>query len=177
MSHLKRLLAILEDASMFLAGLCLAAIMLIVFSDAAMRYLLNAPFSWSYDFVSKYLMIAAMFFALARTLRDGAHINIDFFTQYMSPMVRRISLILCNLAVLPVFCIMFYAGFSATRDAYVDNLYDASLINWPLWPSYIFIPIGVGLLTLRVIVQTAELSADIISRAPDTDNPQQEEIL
>lgn len=59
------------------AGICLALMMFTVVGDVICRYVFNAPFGWSYDFIGLYLMVGVFFLSLSAALADHHHIAVD----------------------------------------------------------------------------------------------------
>lgn len=57
----ERALQAVEKFGVGLAGLLMLAIMFVVVADVALRYLFNAPLSWSYELISVYLMVGLFF--------------------------------------------------------------------------------------------------------------------
>lgn len=164
----------LEDLGMLACGLCLFAIMVIVMSDVTMRYVFNSPFPWSYDFISMYLMVAAFFLALARTFREGGHITIDFFVRFMTPKVRRITAFIVDIGMMPVLAIMIVTSFNATVVALVGQEVLGSYFKWPVWLSNVFVPLGMGLLFVRVLLHLIGLIVGTQTGLPgdNSDTPQ-----
>lgn len=148
---------LVERGAMLLSGACLFLIMVIVLADVFMRYVFNAPFSWSYDLISQYLLTAAFFLAVSSTFKAGAHISVDFFTQMMSTRLRKISAAIVTLLMMPVLIIMIHAGLDATIQAYLKNEIRFGGLDWPVWLSTVAIPIGMSLLLLRLIIYVAEV--------------------
>jgi TRAP-type C4-dicarboxylate transport system permease small subunit len=145
----------IERAFSIAAAIILFAIMAIVATDVAMRYLLNAPFIWSYDLISLYLELALFYFALSRTFDTHGHVGVDILHYYVTPRVRRIFEILTCAVALPLFALMTYAGVVRAAAAFAASDVIAGLIAWPTWISIALVPLGAGLLTLRLAVNLA----------------------
>lgn len=151
-NRIERALARLESLSMALSALLLLAIMLLVVADVFMRYMVNRPFSFTYDLVGLYLLAGLFFLSLSDTFRVRAHVNVDILVQHMSPPWRRASEILACLAGLPVFAAIAWLGWERAWDNWVSNDVLAGAIAWPTWASAVLVPIGCGLLVLRLLV-------------------------
>lgn len=145
-------LSLVERAASLLAALSLFLIMAIVASDVAMRYLFNAPWGWSYDFISLYLIVGLFFLALSRTFAVNGHISVDLLHHVLSPGARRsCELVICVLSA-GFFGLMTQAGAARAVEHYGAGDVLAGAFAWPTWLSVAFVPFGAGLLTLRLVL-------------------------
>lgn len=150
-----RSLARLEAMVMLLAALLLLAVMLIVVADVFMRYMVNQPFSFTYDLVGLYLLAGLFFLSLSDTFRVRAHVSVDILVQHLGPSGRRWSEVIACLAGLPVFVAIAWLGWERAWDNWVSNDVLAGAIPWPTWASAVLVPIGCGLLVLRLLLHLA----------------------
>ena len=148
---------------MAISALLLLAVMLIVVADVFMRYMVNRPFSFTYDLVGLYLLAGLFFLSLSDTFRVRAHVNVDILVQRMSPRWRRGSEILSCLAGLPVFAAIAWLGWERAWDNWTSNDVLAGAIAWPTWASAVLVPIGCLFLVLRLLVHLAGHVASLIS--------------
>jgi TRAP-type C4-dicarboxylate transport system permease small subunit len=142
----------LENVAIFFVGVALAAMMLIVTTNVALRYLFNAPFSWSYDVIDQYLMVAAFFLAVSYTLRTNGHMEVDVFVAALTSLrllaaLRLVGDILSLLLTLGI----AYEGYLTTVTAWTNAEFLPGVIAFPTWPSHILVPIGMGILALRLL--------------------------
>jgi TRAP-type C4-dicarboxylate transport system permease small subunit len=69
---LGRALAVIERTLTMIATACLFVIMGLVVADVFMRYVLNRPFSFTYDLIGVYLLAAVFFLTLSDASRMSA---------------------------------------------------------------------------------------------------------
>lgn len=149
---LDRALSVVERCAAFLAAVALFLIMSIVASDVALRYLFNRPWGWSYDFISLYVIVGLFFLALSRTFAVHGHISVDLLHHYLSPTARRgCEVVICLLSA-GLFALMTRAGALRAWEHYVDSDVLAGSFPWPAWASAAFVPLGAGMITLRLIL-------------------------
>jgi TRAP-type C4-dicarboxylate transport system permease small subunit len=141
----------IERIAGILAAIALAAIMVIVALDVSMRYIFNRPFAWSYDFVSLYVMAALFFLALSRTYAVHGHVNVDLLHHFLGPRARRSLELVITLGSAGLFALMTYAGATRAWSQYVGNEVMSGLYTWPAWVSAVFVPIGSGLIVIRLV--------------------------
>lgn len=159
-------LAVIERAVTAVAATLSIAIMLIVTCDVALRYLFNSPLTWAYDLISLYLMAAVFFLVLGDAHRAGAHVGVDILQQRFPPAARRLSALVTDLVGLAVFCLIAWFGGLRALDAFESADVVAGAIPWPTWPSLALVPIGCGLIAVRLALHAA---ADAISLARGRD--------
>lgn len=146
------LLAHVEDVAALLAAAALTLIMMIIVVDVFMRYVLNAPLTWAYELISSYLIPVAFFFVLAQTMRLGEHVAVDFFVDLIGPTARRWMFFFSSLSALAIFCVLtLVTGVEAWRSMMM-NEHTIGYFVWPIWMSKATVPLGVGLLTLRLLM-------------------------
>jgi TRAP-type mannitol/chloroaromatic compound transport system permease small subunit len=114
------------------------------------RYVLNEPTSWAFDF--SYLMYGAMFYmAGAYTLSRGGHVRADMFYRLWEPRTQaKVELVLYVLFFFPGVLALVIAGW---RYGYTSMKILESSVNSPagvpIWPLKMLIPFGAGLLALQ----------------------------
>jgi TRAP-type C4-dicarboxylate transport system permease small subunit len=153
-----KLIRWLEQGAMAVAVVCVASIMLVVSVDAIGRYLFKAPLPVTFELVTFYLLITAVYMALAATYRQGDHINIDLLLARMSPRWRAGFDIVCSLLAAAVFALIAYGTLQHTIDAYRGREFIPGIIVWPMWLSYLPIPLGAALLVARLLHHSATLA-------------------
>ena len=152
LGSLNRWLSHIETAASLIAALMLFLIMTIVASDVAMRYLFNRPWGWSYDVISLYIIVALFFLALSRTFAVNGHINVDLLHHALSPRARRVCEVVICLLSAGFFGVMTQAGAVRAWGHYQAADVLAGSFAWPTWMSAVFVPLGAGLLTLRLVL-------------------------
>jgi TRAP-type C4-dicarboxylate transport system permease small subunit len=172
LKQLDHALSIVERFAAFLAAVALFLIMTIVASDVALRYLFNRPWGWSYDFISLYVMVGLFFLALSRTFAMHGHISVDLLHHYLTPTARRwCEVVICLLSA-GLFALMTRAGALRAWEHYIDNDVLAGSYPWPAWASAVFVPLGAGMITLRLLlsmvshVYTLATGREIIALPP-----------
>jgi TRAP-type mannitol/chloroaromatic compound transport system permease small subunit len=122
--------------------------------EVFVRYVLNEPTSWAFDF--SYLMYGAMFFmAGAYTLSRGGHVRADMFYRLWRPRTQAV-------VELVLYVIFFFPGvlalvISGWKYGYTSMMIFESSVNSPagvpIWPLKMMIPFGAGLLALQGIAE------------------------
>jgi TRAP-type C4-dicarboxylate transport system permease small subunit len=154
---IRRLLAIIdriEKVGTVIASLLMFAVMVIVFSDVVMRYAFNHPFAWAYDLISLYIMAGLFYFILSSTYAARAHIGVDILYDAFPAGVKRAVDIVINGIGSVVFFLIAYIGLGRTLEAFHTGDVLSGAIPWPMWPAFALVPLGAGLLSMRLVLHT-----------------------
>lgn len=163
LKRIDRILSAVELFAALLAAVAMFLIMAIVASDVALRYLFNRPFGWSYDFISLYVMVGLFFLALPRTFTAHGHVSVDLLHQYLPPTARRwCEVVICLLSA-GLFALMTKFGAERAFQQYLDNDVLAGAFAWPAWASTAFVPLGAGMLTLRLVLSAISYFYTIVT--------------
>lgn len=123
-----------------LAGLFLAAMMLVIVADVVLRTFFNIPIRGTYELVE--LLLAGTFFvALPAAFLRNDHIVVDIIDR-AAP--RRIGLLrrAAQLAALAIVAVMAWQGWKAAQDTLIFNDVTADLELPRIW---YWIPVLIGL--------------------------------
>lgn len=146
-------LAAVERALTMIAVVFLFVIMVLVVADVFMRYVLNRPFTFTYDLIGLYLLAGVFFLTLSDGMREHAHVGVDILLSRFSLAGRRLSEIVTALAGLFVFVLICKVGFERALENYQEHDVLAGAIPWPTWISAALVPFGCGVLVLRLALQ------------------------
>jgi TRAP-type mannitol/chloroaromatic compound transport system permease small subunit len=122
--------------------------------EVFVRYLLNAPTSWAFDF--SYILYGGLFFmAGAYTLSRGGHVRADMFSRLWPPRVQAsVELFLYITFFFPGVISMIIAGWHYAYDSFrIREMSINSPIGIPIWQIKMMIPVGAALLSLQGIAE------------------------
>jgi TRAP-type mannitol/chloroaromatic compound transport system permease small subunit len=129
---------------------CIVILTLGTCYEVFVRYLLNAPTSWAFDF--SYLMYGAVFYmAGAYTLSRGGHVRADMFYRLWRPRTQAVvELVLYIIFFFPGILALMYSGWLYGYDsARILEVSVNSPAGIPIWPLKMMIPFGAGLIALQ----------------------------
>lgn len=149
-----RILSAIEIAGMSLALLTLFLIMISITADAFGRYFLHTPITGQYEFTALYLMVIMTFMGLARTQALGGHIAISIMAPTLSKLPFRIAARLTSLLCLIAFGLMTWLTGEEALSRIAARTTTFGAVQFPTYLSYCWVPIGVGILSLRLLHQT-----------------------
>lgn len=145
-------LGAVEKVASTIAAAFMFVIMVIVFADVVMRYGFNKPFAWAYDLIALYLMAGVFFLVLSDAHAKRAHVSVDILQQKFPPALVRISEIVTCIVGIAVFSLITWLGWQRAVDSFIARDVMAGAIAWPMWPSIGLVPLGAGLITLRLVL-------------------------
>jgi TRAP-type C4-dicarboxylate transport system permease small subunit len=125
---------------------------LILTYEVVMRYFLKIPTIWEIE-SAIYLGILATFMGAAYGLKDGAHINIDLAIRALSSRARR-GLERATSFLALVFCAyVAFKGWELFWEAFSKGWRSESMWGPPLAIPYLFLPLGMTLLSLQFLIE------------------------
>ena len=166
LDQLMRWLDRLDQAAASCAALALFAIMLVVFGDVLMRYVFNMPFSWSYDFISIYLMGASFFLVISEAQRRNYHVAVDIIYLRLSLRARRAWKLVCSVLTLALFAMIFVLAARTAWSRFTGDNVVAGAIPWPTWIPAAIAALGFLLLLVRLALVVLALVLALVAGRP-----------
>jgi TRAP-type mannitol/chloroaromatic compound transport system permease small subunit len=155
---LRRFCPILDGIGLALAVIAMIQVVVIIavqLYEVIARYVFNAPTLWGSDIA--YMTNGTLFLlGAAYTLRQGAHIRIDFLAARLPLRVQHtINLAFYLLLFLPL---LWYVGSASANKAWRawvrGELESMSAWEPYVWPFYTGITVGIAGLFLQVLAET-----------------------
>jgi TRAP-type C4-dicarboxylate transport system permease small subunit len=157
-----RILSAIERVYVSIAAVFMAVVMFVVVGDVFFRYVLNSPFSWANDLIGLYLMAGIFFLVLSPAYAERAHVGVDIVYQVMPRRVQLAADVVTNVTGTAFFAVIAKIGYDRFISAFLSGDVIAGSIPWPTWASYVLVPIGAGMLALRMALH---LIADCVALA------------
>lgn len=152
MSLFDRIMNSIEKTLHVIGYITIFAIMIIISINTIGRAFFNIPIKGSYELVTLFLMVIVVFFTLSYSFKKGEHVRVDILYQKFSERTKNCvdSFVLLLSTVL--FSFITYQSFQLTYKVWIENHYFFGAISLPSYLSYIWVPIGCGVLTLRLLI-------------------------
>lgn len=157
MAILKKTFNQMEKTALYISMAIALAMMFIITFDAMGRYLFNNPLTGAYELVEKYLMPALVFLGLNYSYKDNQQISIEVLYDRTSGIVRFILDIVKIGAMLLIMSLITYQGFHLTVEAFIDKRMDFGGVPIPLYWAYMWIPIGSGIMAVRLLIDLVKV--------------------
>lgn len=149
----ERVLRPVEDVTNFIAAIAVLFIMALgcVQIVMRMRFLFNAPIFGYIDMIELAMPILAVL-GISYAQRHGVHIRMDILVERLRGRTLWLVETFNSLVTLVIISCLVVFSWVFFHDAYTsgDSTVDAEFLTWP---SKVLVPISLGVLALRLIVQ------------------------
>jgi TRAP-type transport system small permease protein len=145
-----------ERAITALAVVATFVMMVLTTADAVGRYVFNRPILVAFELTTNYLMIAAVFFGMPFTYREGGNIRVTFVVDRMG---RRARLVIDHLvqAVSLLYCAaLVVATFQQARHIMRTST-TFTTVDLPMWPGHLAVSIALFVTTLMLLLDLPEV--------------------
>lgn len=150
-----RFLERLEDALHLAGCLALVAVAVIINADIVMRLVAARPVQIQFELTELYLMPALATLSLSRVFREGGHLALEFGPETLpgvwGGLLRRARLLLPAAFFAAVTAMSGTFAYQALHHGAVEY----GVIDWPLGWAYAVVPLGCGVLVLRLVRDAA----------------------
>lgn len=161
LSWADRLYYRLESLMTLLGGIVIMLLMFLAVFNILGRWVFNLPVSGYIDWVEQAMAFMA-FLGLSYTQRDGGHIRMDILIGQLKGRALWAMEILSASVMLVLSVLLTWGSYLHFERAF--ELGDTSLdIGLPTWPAKLVVPVAMGVLCLRLMLQIWGYSRALIS--------------
>lgn len=143
---LTRLVGQLEEG---IIALLLALMTIMTFSQVVMRYVFNDGLSWALE-ATMYMFGWLIFIGISYGVRIGSHIGVDALVRLLPPAGQRIAGLVAIVLALVYAGLILYGGYVYTNTMHTLGV-EAEDLPIQRWLLVIIVPIGMGLMFLRLL--------------------------
>lgn len=135
-----------------LSGIFILIGAFLVAFEVVMRYIVNAPTTWSFN-ITQFFIIYAAYLGAAYTLKENHHVRVEFFVDWLSQYHFPSTLLrfLCDLVLLVFWGFATWSTYKAAYFSYLISEVTQSFIRFPLALPLAAIVLGGFLLCLQVL--------------------------
>jgi TRAP-type mannitol/chloroaromatic compound transport system permease small subunit len=133
-----------------IASFLILILVAIIMYEVVGRYLFNAPTQWVNE-LSQYLLCGVVMMGGAYCLAEYEHVRVDILHRNFGPRLQAGLEIFTCLLVLSFVSAMVWKGGEASFDAFTHDTRSMSVLEMPLFPSMVLVPIGAAMLGLQSI--------------------------
>lgn len=136
----------------FLASVIVGVMMFLTAADVFGRYLFKKPVIGTFEMM-EFLLVGAAYFALAYTQMNRQHIMLEFVIERLPKRGRFVLSVIMNILILPVLFLLTWQSTIYAIHAWTAGEHTAGLVAFQLGPPKMFVPIGLFLLSVRMLTQ------------------------
>ena len=151
----------------FLAGILLAAAMLLVNYEVFMRYFLNYSAAWVIE-VCEIILLFIAFLGAAWLLKEEGHVTVDIVHSHLNRKTRLVLDIVTSILALVVCLVLTWYSAASTVDHLQREATLVRSLTLPKGMLLVVIPLGFLTLSIQFLIRTCGYIKSW--RAPVTDN-------
>jgi len=152
LERLARILTLLENLCAIIAAVALITAILLVSANALSRHLFSIPIEFQLELTQSYLLVMLITLALPWGFRCGGFIRITLLAELMGERAWRYVYRIGLLVSSAYLALLGFEGFTVFIDAWLKKYMIMGVIDWPVAWSWIWIPIGCWLLSMRTLL-------------------------
>lgn len=128
---------------------------LLLFVQVVMRYVFGSSLSWSEE-LARFLYLWEVWLGIAYATKTGAHLRVDLIYDLVKGKAALVLRLFVNILWF-AFGVWFAFIGSQTMMTIMGFGQLSSAMRIPMWLVYLAIPVGSGLMAIRLIEQTVKL--------------------
>ena len=139
-----------------LSGLFILITAILVAFEVVMRYVVQRPTEWTFD-LTLFLIIYAAYLGSAFTMREGKHVKVEFFVEWLAryPLPSFLLKTFCSVLAFLFWAFATWTTYRETVTAYQLNDVTMSYLRWPLAIPLAAVVFGGVLILIQLIIETA----------------------
>jgi TRAP-type C4-dicarboxylate transport system permease small subunit len=135
------------------AGLTIFFIMFLVTTDVIMRNVFNKPLIGVFEIVSM-LLVGIIAFGFAYVQGENEHIVVEIATNSWPQLYKDILDFISCMIGLVVVSIIAWNSLGSLQTSYLSKEFTMGLIRLPIWPSKLLLSVGLGVLAIRLLIDS-----------------------
>jgi TRAP-type C4-dicarboxylate transport system permease small subunit len=160
----------------FVANLCLIGILVIIFTNVVLRYIIRTPLYWGDEAVIN-LMIVMVYAAFGHVLIEGGHVRMTILFERLPGRVQNILWILVSLLGTAYASFLLYAVIQLVLDSLRIGSF-SMITRWPIAPWQMLVALGLFcLLVAFIILVTTRVGIALGTRKTEQAKEKEGEVL
>lgn len=151
MRHFGKILSKTEDILHLGGCLGLVAVAALINADILLRLIFNRPVQIQFEVTELYLMPILATLSLSRVFRDGGHLALEFMPEHLPGRIGRLVSTLRLVLPALFFAAVTWMSGKFALEAFLHGDVEYGAMDWPLGWAYAVIPLGCGVLVLRLL--------------------------
>jgi len=132
------------------AAVIVLIMMIFVPSDVILRYVFNTPSQWIHEILT-FLLVALVFFGIAYTQREEAHIRVDFLLNKLPKAVKGWVELITLFVFFVYAVILLYYTTTCFVTSWKHGTTSPTIMQFPVAPWQATIPLGLAILALLLL--------------------------
>ena len=165
---MKKFLNFVDKLNLWIGRVFAFLILFLVFTimyEVVSRYFFNAPTRWSNE-ISQYILAGVVMLGAGFCLVHDGHVRVDIFHRNFGPRARAVVDLVSFLLIFIFVVAMVWKGGELCQDALMQDKRSMTILEMPLFPSMILVPMGGVLLGLQGLVRAIR-GIYLLANGPD----------
>lgn len=145
----------LENVLLGFAKVSLLAMMILISYNTVSRYLFNSPVTGVYTVVEAFLMFITFYWTISFVERVDGHVRVDIISRRFSSTVQQLTTVSYLLLTAIVILWIDVLTIQKTIELWARGSATQGIIQYPVFLSWIILPIGFTLLLARLLVKAS----------------------
>ena len=146
---MRTLFKVLDHFELYVGSVFLSLMVVLLFVQIFFRFVLNSALTWTEE-VSRFAYMFAIYFAASWAAKRDAHIRVTALVDLFPPRVRFASLLFSDLLWVVFNLVVIKYGIDLMMQM-IRFPFRSPVMEWSLAWIYMIIPLGFGLMTLRIL--------------------------
>ncbi len=142
-----------------LAGIFNFFLLLLVLWGIFSRYVLRSPSYIALE-ISGYLMVLLSFLGAGYILLKEKHVSVQVLTVKIPEKYKKFHKLSINVILMLFSLLIIYEGMDFVILAFKEDYRSTSLLNFPLWITYLTIPVGTFFFFLQTVRNIVNFKED-----------------
>jgi len=148
-------------------------LVLAIMVEVVSRYFFNAPTRWSNE-ISQYLLTGVVMLGAGFCLVYDGHVRVDILHRNFSPGTKAVVDLISFLLIFMFVTAMVWKGGELCYDAFIHDKRSMTILEMPLFPSMVLVPIGGLLLGLQGLVRAVR-AVHLLTKGSDIGSEKESE--
>lgn len=132
-----------------------ALMMLLITADVVGRYFFKSP-TYVAGELSGYFLVAITFLALGQTQKMGRHLRVDIIFTWLSQKQGKVLEFVASILSLAFLVWFTWSTTIGAMQTYDMGTRTQTILRTPYWIPQLLLPIGLGIFSLQMIVNTVK---------------------
>lgn len=137
----------LNRTAILISELSLVALVLFTCYAVIARYFFKSPSVYATE-VCVYLLLLSTWLSVGYVHMVDRHVRVEIFENLLHGKIKTIVRVISALCIILFCLVLVWAGYMVAETAYLRHYRSTSILQFPLWITYGFIPCGGALLGL-----------------------------
>lgn len=159
-SFFSKIAAVASHVMQVISEICLLILLGLIAQEVLRRYVFDSPTQYSVEF-SQYLLVFLAFAPAAFCLKHDRHVRVELLVNILPKRTQTILRVFCYIVLVAFAAVLVWYGTKISAQAFLKDERSSSLISFPMWIPYAFIPLSSLALSLQALALALQAVCDL----------------